>query len=161
MDVSILPSGGIKATVYTKLITMDNNKIKYSLSIDRKIRSIDYFDNNPDLGLKVCNILSIFIDNAIDEVKLQKGNNRVVNVDVYYLEEDFNVVFEISNRVISDFDINLITEKKYTTKSNGHGYGLSLAKEIIDNENRIKNVTEIVDDVFIQRIIINIKSDKK
>lgn len=161
MDVSILPSGGIRATVYTKLITMDNNKIKYSLSIDRKIRSIDYFDNNPDLGLKVCNILSIFIDNAIDEVKLQKGNNRVVNFDVYYLEEDFNVVFEISNRVISDFDISLIKEKKYTTKSNGHGYGLTLAKEIIDNENRIKNVTEIVDDVFIQRIFIYIKNDKK
>lgn len=161
LDVSILPSGGIRASIYTKLISMDNNEIKCILSIDRKIRNIDYFDENTELCLKVCNILNIFIDNAIDEVKGKNKKDRIINIEAYYLEDENNIIFEISNKIFTIFDINKIEEAKYTTKSDGHGYGLTLARDIISSEKRLENITRINDDVFIQKLIINIKSDKK
>ncbi len=155
MDVTIIPAGGLRATIYSKLLTMDNNQIKHVLNIDHKLREIDFFENNSEVTLKLCNLLSIFIDNAIDEVNLQK--EKIINIDIY-LDDINTVVFEVINNYISQFDVEKIYEKKYTTKSRGHGYGLALAKEIIDCEPRITNKTTFNDNVFTQILIIDIKN---
>ncbi len=159
MDVSIIPAGGLRASVYSKLVTMDNNNINHTLCIDHRLRKIDFFDNNSKITLKICNLLSIFIDNAIDEVKLQDDKN--INIDIF-LEDENTVVFEIVNKFISNFEIDKICDSQYTTKSYGHGYGLTLAKEIIASEHTIINKTLVIDNLFIQKLIINIeqKNDK-
>ena len=43
----------------------------------------------------------------------------------------------------------------YTTKENGHGYGLSLAREIIESNDRLSSEREIKDNIFKQ--ILKIK----
>jgi hypothetical protein len=154
MDVTIIPAGGLRATIYSKLVTMDNSHIKHVLNIDHKLRQIDFFENNPEVTLKLCNLLSIFIDNAIDEVNLQE--EKIINIDMYLDDED-TIIFEITNRYISKFNIEKIYDKKYTTKSKGHGYGLTLAKEIIDCEPRICNKTTLDDNIFNQILIVDIK----
>lgn len=151
MDVSIIPAGGLRATIYSKLVTMDNNGIKHIMNIDHGLRNVDFFENNPKITLKICDLLSIFIDNAIDEVKLQ--DDKCINLDIF-LEDENRMIFEISNYVVSKFDFNKIFDSRYTTKSDGHGYGLVLAKEIIESETIISNETSIVNDVFIQKIIV-------
>lgn len=153
MDVAIIPAGGLRATIYSKLVAMDNKSIKHILNLDHKLRQIDFFENYPKITLRVCNLLSIFIDNSIDEVNLL--DEKVINIDIF-LDNPNTIIFEITNKYISDFDMQRIYEKKYTTKSEGHGYGLALAKEIIDCESRISNNTIIDDDLFTQVLIVDI-----
>ena len=153
MDVAIIPAGGLRATIYSKLVAMDNKNIKHILNLDHKLRQIDFFENYPKITLRVCNLLSIFIDNSIDEVNLL--DEKVINIDIF-MDNPNTIIFEITNKYISDFDMQRIYEKKYTTKSEGHGYGLALAKEIIDCESRISNKTIIDDDLFTQVLIVDI-----
>lgn len=153
-DVSIIPAGGLRATIHTKLNLMDNKNIKYMLNIDRKLRVIDFDNIGSDLNLKICKIVSIFIDNAIDEVGTHK-KDKIVNIEMYI--DDDKLFFEVSNKFKNNFDIDKISEKRYTTKSNGHGYGLTLAKEIIDSEKRLNNYKTIEDDVFTQILEVDLK----
>lgn len=157
MDVSMLPSG-IKATVYTKMVLMENKRIKYKLNVDRKLRMVDYFDyeSSIEIGLKICNILSVFLDNAIEEVENKKDPE--IYIEVFYDENDNELTFEISNEIYTkDVDTSKIFEKGYTTKSNGHGYGLALVKEIIDANNNLKNETIIKNNIFTQRLTLKLK----
>ena len=154
MDISKIPAGGLRATIHAKLNIMDDKKIKYILDIDRKLRVIDLESIDSDVKLKICNILSIFIDNAIDEVETHKSN-RKVNITMYM--EDDKIIIEISNRFKNNFDPDKMFDKKYTTKKEGHGYGLSLAKELIDSENSFNNYYKIEDDIFTQVLEIKIK----
>lgn len=153
-DVSIIPAGGLRATIHTKLNLMDNKNIQYILNIDRKLRTIDFDNISSDLNLKICKIVSIFMDNAVDEVETHK-KDKIVNIEMYI--DDDKLFFEVSNKFKNNFDIDKISEKRYTTKSNGHGYGLALAKEIIDSEKRLNNYKTIEDDVFTQILEVNLK----
>lgn len=154
MDVSIIPAGGLRATIHTKLNIMDNKKIKYVLNIDRKLRTIDFDNISLDLNLKICKVVSIFIDNAIDEVDTHK-KNKIVNIEMFL--DDDKLIIEVSNKFKNNLDLNRIYEKKYTTKSNGHGYGLPLAKELIDSDKSLNNYQKIEDDIFTQVLEIDIK----
>ena len=154
MDISKIPAGGLRATIHAKLNIMDDKKIKYILDIDRKLRVLDIEAMNSDVKLKVCNILSIFIDNAIDEVENHE-KERTVNISMYM--EDEKIVFEITNRFKNNFDPSKMFDKKYTTKENGHGYGLSLAKELIESEDVLSNHYRIEDDLFTQVLEIKLK----
>lgn len=154
MDISVIPAGGLRATIHTKLNIMDNKNINYVLDIDRKIRIIDFETISLDLNLKICKIVSIFIDNAIEEVETHQGD-KIVNIEMYINEE--KLVIEISNIYENQFDVNKIFDKKYTTKSSGHGYGLSLAKELIDSEKKLNNFNCIEDNIFTQVLEVEIK----
>ena len=154
MDVSIIPAGGLRATIHTKLNKMDDKKIKYSLNIDRKLRTIDFDDLSSDLNLKICNIVSIFIDNSIDEVSEHK-NKKIINIEMYL---DSNILtIEVSNKYKNDLNIDKIFDKGYTTKSEGHGYGLALAKELVESEECLTNFQRIEDNIFTQVLEIKIK----
>lgn len=154
MTVSIIPARGLRATIHTKLNIMEEKKIKYVLNVDRKLRIVDFDNISSDLNLKICKIISIFIDNAIDEVESHK-KDKIVNIELYII--DNIMTLEISNKFENHFDIARLSEKKYTTKETGHGYGLALAKELVDSENSLTNYTRIDDDIFTQILEIKIK----
>ena len=65
---------------------------------------------------------------------------------------------ELSNPINSAIDKNKIFEKGFTTKENGHGYGLVLVKQILDKNKKFKHDISIFEDCLIQRV--NIKRQK-
>ena len=69
-----------------------------------------------------------------------------------YIDDYFNI--EISNHFAGGIEIDKIFNKGYTTKSSGHGYGLTLLRKIVDNNDRITNEVKIIDNLFIQVIKI-------
>ena len=154
MDISKIPAGGLRATIHAKLNIMDNKKIKYILDIDRKLRTLDIESISSNVKLKLCNIVSVFIDNAIDEVETHK-KNKIVNISMYV--EDKKFVIEVTNAFKNVFDPNKMFNKKYTTKQTGHGYGLALAKELIDSESALSNYYRIEDNIFTQALEVKIK----
>lgn len=157
MDVSMLPSG-IKATIYTKMVMMENKRITYKLNVDRKLRYVDFFDRdaNIETSLNICDILSVFLDNAIEEIENKKDPE--IYIEVFHDEKDEELTFEISNKIYNkEIDLNKLPEKGYTTKSNGHGYGLALVGEIVSANSRLENKTIIKNNIFTQRLTLKLK----
>ncbi len=148
---SKIPEGGLRATIYSKLTLMDNYKIKYTLDIANDVRTADLINLGEDLTLNICKILGVFLDNAIEAVrKLRKKN---IDVEFYIMDGYLNI--DITNNFKGMLDINKLGMRKYTTKGDGHGYGLSLVEQIIsENSKFLKNEKRINGDKFTQTLKI-------
>ncbi len=150
-SASIIPQGGLQGLVYQKMLKMKENNITINLKVERKVRKIN-LDNLPSkTNYDLCRAVGIIIDNAIEENLNLK--EREILICMYILDEC--LVIEVSNKCSVIPDMTRLDEKGYTTKSNGHGYGLSLLKEIVDSNKNIINERSINKDIFTQ--IIKIK----
>lgn len=146
-----IPSGGLKATIYSKLCLMDKLKIKYKLNIARDVHTTDLINLDEDLVLKICKILGVFLDNAIEAVK--KLKKKEIFVEIYSMDD--NLCIDITNNFKGNLDLNKISEQKYTTKGEGHGYGLSLVDKLLKEEpERLENEKSINRDTFTQMLKI-------
>ena len=154
-EMSVIPSGGLRATIYSEILKIKENNINYSLNIDKKLRTIDLIELDTNTILDVCKIIGVFIDNAIDEVKGLK--NRNIGINLYLEEEKINI--KVSNNYKNKIDIEKINDIGYTTKGEGHGYGLALVRDIIKSNSLLKYQTQIDNKFFGQ--IISIKYKKK
>ena len=146
-----IPSGGLRATIYSKLCLMDKLKIKYKLNISRDVKTTDLIDLDEELVLKICRILGVFLDNAIEAVKTLK--KKEISVEMYILDNKLCV--DITNNFKGSLELDKISEAKYTTKGNGHGYGLTLVNQILNEEVGIlENEKSINRDTFTQTLKI-------
>ena len=146
-----IPSGGLRATIYSKLCLMDKLKIKYKLNISRDVKTTDLIDLDEELVLKICRILGVFLDNAIEAVKTLK--KKEISVEMYILDNKLCV--DITNNFKGNLDLDKISEAKYTTKGNDHGYGLTLVNQILNEEVGIlENEKSINRDAFTQTLKI-------
>ena len=146
-----IPAGGLRATIYSKLCLMDKLKIKYKLNISREVRTTDLIDLDEDLVLKICKILGVFLDNGIEAVKGLK--KKEISVEMYVMDEELCI--DITNNFKGNLDLNKITNMKYTTKGDGHGYGLTLANKILSEEtDKLENEKSINRDTFTQTLKI-------
>ena len=148
---SKIPEGGLRATIYAKLCTMDELGIKYSLDIAKDIRTVDLINMKEDIVLNICKILGVFLDNAIEAVKDLKTKH--IGIEIYLMDGDLCV--DITNNYEGKLDMNKIGSSKYTTKGGNHGYGLSLVNQIIsDYPDRFENEKSITKNTFTQKIKI-------
>lgn len=146
-----IPEGGLRATVYSKLCLMDKLKIKYNLTISREVRTTDLINLDEDLVLKICKILGVFLDNAIEAVK--KLKKKEISIEMYTLED--SLCIDITNNFKGNLDLDKISNAKYTTKGDGHGYGLTLVNNILSEEQGIlENEKSINRDTFTQTLKI-------
>ena len=146
-----IPKGGLKATIYSKLCLMDKLKIKYNLNISREIRTTDLINLDEDLVLKICKILGVFLDNAIETVKELK--KKEVSIEMYTIDNDLCI--DITNIFKGKLEIEKLSDAKYTTKGEGHGYGLTLVNKILKEETeRLENEKSINRDTFTQTLKI-------
>lgn len=148
---SKIPEGGLRATIYAKLCTMDELGIKYSLDIAKDIRTVDLINMKEDIVLNICKILGVFLDNAIEAVKDLKTKH--IGIEIYLMDGDLCV--DITNKYEGKLDMNKIGNSKYTTKGGKHGYGLSLVNQIIsDYPDVFENEKSITKNTFTQKIKI-------
>ena len=146
-----IPSGGLRATIYSKLCLMDELGIKHVLNISRDVKTTDLIALDEDLILKICKILGVFLDNAIDAVKELK--QKQVTVDIYVMDQ--NLCIDITNKFKGMLDLDKISEAKYTTKGDGHGYGLTLVQQLLEEEKgKLENEKRISRDTFTQTLKI-------
>ncbi len=152
--VKTIPSGGLQGIIYQKMLTMKDNNISFSLDVSRDVRKIDLDSLGMENNYKLCKIIGVLLDNAIEEsIKIE---NKCVMISLY-IDEDM-LIIEIANRFDSEINLEKIDDEGFTSKGEGHGYGLSLVKNIIsENSDTFTNERKIINDVFKQTIKVKIK----
>ena len=152
-QLSNFPNGGIKGLMYYKINKMEENKIKYFLYVTEDVKK--NFENI-DLNLykDITKIFGVIIDNAID-ASLEAPEKEIV-IDLK--EEDNFIVINIDN-TFKNNDIKKVGKKGYSTKGKGHGFGLSLVKDIVRKNNRLELNSDYNDKYYTQTLFIEIKKN--
>lgn len=146
-----LPTG-VKGMIYYKIAFINENEINF----DTVVNGVDYakFEAmDKELYYKVCKILGILMDNAIDAC-VDSDKKKLV-VSVYTENEDLCV--EIDNSYSGIVDTNGIKKKGYTTKGKNHGYGLTILNRIVDETKELEFEQSINDKDKLFTSILKIK----
>ena len=152
LETAKIPAGGLRGLIYSKVLLMDNLNINYDFEISKEIRTVDLINKIDDSTmLDICKIIGVYLDNSIQSV--QHIKEKYVGISMYL--EEGNLVITISNNYENTIDMERIEEKGYTSKGRGHGYGLSLAKELIDKNKKLSNLKSLNNNIFTQ--ILKIK----
>lgn len=146
----LIPTGGLRGLIYSKLIIMKNKNIKYYLNIDKKINSKVMKNISTKTMLNICQIIGVYLDNAIEAV--ENLNKKEIMINIY---KGNGIIIEIINNINRLFDVSKIDKLGYTTKANNKGYGLTLVNNILKEDNNLFNEREINKNLFKQKLIIN------
>lgn len=156
-QVNVIPSGGLRATIYSEIIKIQERSIDYQLLLDKGLKTIDLIELDTNVIIDICKIIGVLIDNSIEEVCKIKEKNIIISLYI----EDNSLIIEVSNNFKGTINPEKIFQEGYTTKGKGHGYGLSLVKKIIDSNNYLDNKIKIYKNIITQQLIINYKKIKK
>ena len=151
LQTSTITNSMISSIVYSKMLTMKENDVDVDLIISRDIKDLYLSDISDELAVEVCKIIGVYLDNALEEVS--KYDEKIINIEFY--AEKKTLCIAISNNFEGEIDFEKMDNPGYTTKENGHGYGLSLAREIIESNDKLSSEREIKDNIFKQ--ILKIK----
>lgn len=153
---SIIPEGGLRGLVYSKMLLMKEYNIDFDLSIDRSIKRVQLLQLGDTTVLDICKIIGVFLDNAIEAVSSLE--ERFIDLEMSI--ENKKLYISVSNNYEGIIPMEEIENHGYTTKGRGHGYGLSLVKKIIDENSLLKNEKGVSSEEFTQRLIIDISKLK-
>lgn len=103
-------------------------QIDFSLSDESEIHSELEVPSVHDLVLIIGNI----VENAFDVLKKFQGE-RIVNLSILDFDKEIVIVVEDSGPGMSDEARENLFRRGYSSKGDGHGFGLYLVKQSIDN----------------------------
>ena len=150
--VMTIPSGGLQGIIYQKMLVMKDENITFSLDVGRRVRDFDLSKLSIDDNYRLCKIIGVLLDNAIEESRNIKDKCIMISLFI----DSGDLIIDVSNRFEGKIDIDKLDESGYTTKGDGHGYGLSLVKKILSETKAFENERCINRNVFKQ--IIRIKN---
>ena len=148
--ITNLPSGGIKGLVYLKIKKMLDNDIIVHIEIDNKLKSKNKWlaiNNNLE---DYTRIIGVYLDNAIDAASQAKEKQIIIE----FIDNKDNIEFDISNTYIGDIEFDKIDNEKYSTKGDSRGYGLSIVKDIMDNNKLFSQERELNGKFFVEKLYI-------
>lgn len=120
LQTSTITNSMISSIVYSKMLTMKENDVDVDLIISRDIKDLYLSDIPDELAVEVCKIIGVYLDNALEEVS--KYEEKIINIEFY--AEKKTLCIAISNNFEGEIDFEKMDNLGYTTKENGHGYGL-------------------------------------
>ena len=135
---------------------MDHKKIRIDFEISKNVTIKKFQLISQELYKKICRLLGIYLDNAIQAVESLK--EKSIRVE-FYLDPNSSdiLIISIFNSFEGKVDIDRMNEKGYSTKGKGRGLGLAMANETIKEEKRISSETQIFKNSFGQKLKIQLK----
>ena len=152
-QLGFLPDGGVKGLLYHKLSKMEDNNIKYYLYVDQNLKDKDIESFDLKTYRDLTKLLGVFLDNAIDAAL--KSEEKEIEVELK--DKDECLLLTISNTYDKNTDINKVGKSGFTTKGVGHGFGLSIVKDIAKTNSEIETFSSKESDKFIQTAMIYFK----
>ncbi len=153
---SIIPEGGLRGLVYSKMLLMKEQNIDFDLSIDKAIKTVQLINLGDNTVLDICKIVGVFLDNAIEDVSSLE--ERFIDLEMSI--ENKKLYISVSNNYEGTILMDEIENQGYTTKGKGHGYGLSLVKKLVDQNSLLKNEKGVSKEEFTQRLIVDVSKLK-
>ena len=144
-QLGFLPDGGVKGLLYHKLSKMEDNNIKYYLYVDQNLKDKDIESFDLKTYRDLTKLLGVFLDNAIDAAL--KSEEKEIEVELK--DKDDCLLLTISNTYDKNTDINKVGKSGFTTKGVGHGFGLSIVKDIAKTNSEIETFSSKESDKFI------------
>ena len=152
-QLGFLPDGGVKGLLYHKLSKMEDNNIKYYLYVDQNLKNKDTESFDLKTYRDLTKLLGVFLDNAIDAAL--KSEEKEIEVELK--DKDDCLLLTISTTYDKNMDINKVGKSGFTTKGVGHGFGLSIVKDIAKTNSEIETFSSKESDKFIQTAMIYFK----
>ena len=148
-----IPKGGLKGLIHYKIDTMKKKKLNIFIDVSSELKDSKYWLNCDKNLQSVSKILGVYLDNAIEASEQSK--EKYIIFEVYV--EDKNTVFKISNTYSNEIIIDKIDKEGYSTKGEGKGYGLALAKDLIEKTDCLSHSREISGIYYIQKLYVKNK----
>jgi len=146
LDTAIynIKNAGLFGIISSKLNQARDMGITVDFTVNGEVGNI------PEIKIsELCEVIGIFIDNALEEAaKADKSINLSIYSDDRFLE------ITISNNCANKPDIKMIYEEGYSSKGEGRGLGLAIAKKILSKYKNIQHITEYEDNTFTQTVTI-------
>ena len=152
-QLGFLPDGGVKGLLYHKLSKMEDNNIKYYLYVDQNLKDKDIESFDLKTYRDLTKLLGVFLDNAIDAAL--KSEEKEIEVELK--DKDDCLLVIISNTYDKSADINKVGKSGFTTKGAGHGFGLSIVKDIARTNSEIETFSSKETDKFLQTAMVYYK----
>lgn len=149
-QLKYLPKGGIKGLMYYKAAIAQKQKIK--LTADVSIESKGILTKLTEKEIRVlCKLVGIYFDNAIEAAT--ESRKKIVSIEIYELKDKVSIVF--SNTFKRHRNINDRNKKGVSSKGQGRGNGLYFAEKLIKENSWLDQKQEIIDNYYIQQIMIS------
>jgi two-component system sensor histidine kinase AgrC len=149
MDIKNIPIQGIKGLINYKLIKMKELNINAEVYVSESVATL----KNSSMDIKEKNnlytILGVILDNAI-EASLE-SEDKMVSLQFFKEDNDINIILA---NTFKNVNLDCLEEKGFSTKGENRGIGLYLVKEIVKHSDCIKKETSIINNFFVQKIII-------
>lgn len=144
-----LPTGGKKGLMYYKVAIAQKQNINIEVDVSLKRKS-EFKKLNEHKTKVLSNLIGIYFDNAIEAALETEEKN--VCLEVYEIKD--GAKFVISNTFKRSENFDRRNERGVTSKGKGHGNGLYYANNLISRNNWLDASQEIIDNYYIQNIII-------
>lgn len=142
---------GIKGVLYYKINSINNENIKFTFNYSKSVEKYLSKTNLKDYD-KLCKMLGIFMDNAIEAAKDSIQKSLVLDI---YLENK-KVIFYIENSFKNNFDLKKIKLKNFSTKGKFRGLGLYIVDKIYSKSKALEYYQYIKNNNFITIIKLKI-----
>lgn len=147
INLSRVNVSSVKSILSTKFIEALQKKIEIKLEVVEPLDEL-YIEE-----LDYIRILSIFLDNAIEESEKLKNPEITIAIIVDAKIEQQELIIE--NRTDGrKINLNLIYKKGYSSKSKQGGLGLSNVREILRKYDNVDISTEYEQGIFTQKLAI-------
>lgn len=151
MDIKNIPIPGIKGLINYKLLKMKELKITTEVYISNEVATLN--PNQLDIKEKnnLYTILGVILDNAI-EASLE-SKEKMISLQLFKDCENDNINIVLAN-TFKSINLDQLEEKGYSSKGKNRGIGLYLVKEILKHSKNLEKETSIINNFFVQKIII-------
>lgn len=144
-----LPKGGLKGLMYYKVAIAQKQKL--NIEVDVSLRKRSFIKRLSEIQIKVlCNLIGIYFDNAIEAAT--ETEKKTISLEIYEIKDKVKIV--IANTFIKGDNFDKRNERGVTTKGKGHGNGLYYANSLLSKNNWVESQQEIIDEYYVQSIII-------
>ena len=145
-----VPQGGLKGLIYYKIQEMLKNNITIFVDISPQLQEVNNNENINKYLEDISKVIGVYLDNAIQAVNELPEKYIILE---FYLEDNY-IVFSLSNNYRNKINFDEVDIEGYTTKGYGHGYGLSLVKDILSKSDILTQKREMNGIYYVEKLYI-------